>query len=239
MAVPTVVQTPTVVVASAVSSVNLTMGSAVTAGNALVGCVLQTGSATRSWTVTDTVDAGNWANDIEFNPGRAVTISHRFNASAGTPTITWTVNTSTWTGYAWACEVAGLDSGGTIQTGSISEGVASDNHTCNATNLTGSDVFVMAAGVLTAAATSSAAGSGYTAAPSGTGTNKLIEYQVTASLNDNGPWTSTGTDRLGVSAMAVYPAPVVAGGGHPTMRRWGGIPGMANSGAGYRGSRTW
>lgn len=215
MALPVVVQAPNAVLVSGATTGQVTMGSAVQAGNSLIGGV--GAAAIRSWTVTDTVDGGSWSSDVLIQPAESAQIHHRHSASAGTPTITWTVNTGTFTGWVWAAEVSGLDTGASAQTGSLDEGSNSTSHNCNATALTATDAFGICSGVLNTAATTTVAGGSYTIAPTLSSNRYLIQYQVNASFNDSGPWTSTGSARQGTSVMAVFAAPAGSA-GHPTKR---------------------
>lgn len=210
MALPSVVQIADAVVVSSLSAGQLTLGVNVTPGNSLLG--VATAGNSRTWTVTDTQDAGSWSLTVRLQTGNgSVEIDHRHSCSGGTAIITWTVNTSTFSGIVWALEVSGLDAAATPQTGSLNESpTVSDDHHATGSNLTGTDVLAIVAGVLDAAAGGTSAGTGYTIAPTLSSTRHLAQYRVTAALNDRGPWHSTGTDRAAMSAMAVFPAPAAA-----------------------------
>lgn len=214
MAVPVVVQTPNVVLAATVSSVQITLPS-VTPGNSLIGCVVNPSSAVRSWDVTDDRDAGSWGTAILFQPNASMQILYRHNVTGGTTVATFTINTGTWSGHIFACEVSGLDTVATPVTGSLLEVSNSDDHNCAGSNVAASDAFVICVGSLNSAATSTVAGSTYTLTPGLASSNQMSQYKAVSTQNDTGPWHSTGTDRTGRSCMAAFPAPASGGGGNP------------------------
>lgn len=232
MAVPIEVQRPNAVVVSSAASAQLTMPSACAAQNSLVGATHINSGATRSWTVTDTVDAGNWTSTVLYQPTRSFQIHHRHNISAGTPTITWTVNSGTWSGYVWAVEVSGLDSGASPVTGTLSEGSGTANHESASSAVVATDAFVICNCCLNSSGTSLSPGSGYAIAPTVSSNISMIQSKVTASQNDTGPWTSTSAIRTSQGCMAAFPAPASAstrpwtfprrvGGGFPRrVTRW-------------------
>jgi hypothetical protein len=208
MAVPTVVQTPNAVVVSGAASAQLTMG-AVTGGNSLIAGVYMTNSGVRSFTVSDSVNAGNWTSAVHSTLGDTVQIHYRHNVSSGTPEVTWVIDSSTWIGLVWAVEVSGLDTTATPTTDAFLEAGNSDNHQCADPAMTGTDVFVLCLSVLSSTTSGITAGSGYTRVPNNSATDAIMQYKAVASLNDTGPYTSVGTDRTGHGCMAAFPAPTI------------------------------
>lgn len=178
-----------------------------TAGNALVVYVGQTGSAGRTYTVSDNVDGTTgWAQAVYNNPGRASGIWYKVNIPSGITTIT--VAASGTAGYQFAAsEFSGMGTVITVDdSDSNNEAVGSDNHQASATGVSSSnEVIAAVAGVLTAAATECNAGTGYTEVinPS-SATSRLFEWDIlSAPSGEVGAWTSTGTDRIGVSSIAL------------------------------------
>jgi hypothetical protein len=206
MALPVVVQAPNAVFVSGAASGQITFGGSTTAGNALVGGVVMNSSATRTWTVTDTVDAGNWPSELLYQPARSMQIHARHGITAGTPTVTWTISSATFNGWIWAAEVSGLDPLASPVTGTLDESpTTSASHNCAGSAVVAADAFVIGVGTLTSTATATAAGASYALAPTLSSNQMIIQYKVAASQNDTGPWSNTGTQRVGQACMAAFP----------------------------------
>lgn len=197
-----------------------TIGLTPTAGNALIVCLGQSGSAIRTYTVSDDVEGTTgWVQIIYANPSRAAGIWAKQSAPSGITTITVTASAST-TFTASAMEWSGF--AGTVTslaTDSLLEGATSTTHTCSAGGLTdASSLLAVTTGCLTAASTECAAGSGYTETPAGqANATALKQWQIFTSgcTSEVGTWTNTGTARIAMSAIAL-----VAGAGGATGNPW-------------------
>lgn len=174
----------------------------VTAGSTLVGCIAIDSSSTRSWTITDNIDAGSWSTAKWFTPGRSMHIGYRTGVTGGNYTVTFTIDSGAPTGLMWVIELP--PSTFTVE-GSLNENPTSGtSHTCNATNLTGTDACAVAIGCVTSSTGAGLSpGGSYIEATGATSTSLMFMYNAQASLNDNGPWTS-GASRVGQSCMAVF-----------------------------------
>ena len=213
----TLVQSSTQGSAEPAASANVTI--TVTAGNRLVVQMVQRASATRTYSVSDTVNGAWPAADVYYNNGQAMAIFSFPNAAAGSTTVTVTASSSTNFSF-FLHEVSG--------TGSTTPTVDSNNDATNGnthqggstgvSTSTGGIVFV--AGALNSAATLTVAGSSpaYTNL-NATPTNQiLMQYRTYGSglSGEVGTWTSTGTARAGDGVIAAYDD---AGGGGGNRRR--------------------
>ena len=175
----------------------------VTAHSLLAVVVQCHSTAIRTFTCSD--DKSNtWVEAIRAQDGGADgAIFYVEDAAAGDTTITITPNAAITCG-AIAYEISGADT--LDQTAQFDDTVSSDNHYCAAAGgiTTHADVIVICNGRLTAAATSLAAGSGYTA--SYTSTSRIVQYKIseTALSAERGAFTSVGTDRPSFGFMASF-----------------------------------
>jgi hypothetical protein len=176
------------------------------AGNALIVFVGQTSSATRTYTVSDNVEGTTgWTQAVYTNPGRATGIWYKANVPAGVTTVTVTPSGAS----TYATQVIEVSDMGTTISVDASDSknespAVSDNHEASVAGVTSSNnVIAVVAGVLTASATGTNNGPGYTATL--TGTTRLFEYQIFSGgvSGEHGAWVSSGTDRTGVSSIVL------------------------------------
>jgi hypothetical protein len=207
MATPALVGTAYEGSGSSVAAVTVTLtGSGITNGNSVIVVLHMATAITRTFTITDS--AGNpWpAATVYYNPGRAVGIWYlpvATGLSGGSATITATISATTASFSLTIQETTPVYSPGLTDT--VSDAV-SDNHTSGATGLTtAGDVLVIAAGRLSAAATTTVKGAAYTRLDTANA-SQLAQALVSATglTTEVGAWTSTGTDRTNDGCMAAF-----------------------------------
>jgi hypothetical protein len=190
----------------------------VTAGNAVfVAIGSNTAASTRNYTVSDDVmGTTGWRRDVSRSAANAFgcEIWVNPNHTGGTVTITVTHGQGSGGFTISVGEFSGF--GGTVVCDAsdffIDPNVA-DNHVCSSSGVSSAnEVMAICAGWLEAAATSTAAGSGYTLMGSGGNQFLVGQYQhfPAGCANEQGAWTSTGTDRRGRGAIGLFSG---AGGG--------------------------
>ncbi len=203
MALPSILQTVSVSVAAGTSGNNTLTG--VVAGNAIIVQVLENDANARTFTCNNG-GVDTFATAAEVHPGRGSWIIYAVAiAASGSVTVNIVASAScNFTGRIHEVQdVTAFDVGSFLSEGGTS---GSHNSSADATVIdTVANVIVFAGGVLTAAATATAIGGGYNSVISG-GTTQLLQWKTSAGAltNERGPWTSSGTARSGVSAIASF-----------------------------------
>lgn len=201
-ATPTYVQSN-----SGAFSAATTIGVALTgvaAGSTLVAIWMTTTTDNRNPQFTDTT-SGVWSKVVQVQPDRTIRIAYAPNHASGNTTVTATW-TSTTSGTMVVVELAGantiypvdafdtrLDSG------------ATGSHTCSAgLNSLGTEVMTLSGGVMNADATSTAAGTDFTAIVNTA--RLLVQYRAYGSgfTGETFPWTSSGTARTATNFCIAF-----------------------------------
>jgi hypothetical protein len=188
----------------------VTFTNPITAGNVIAVMLIQTATATRTYTCADNIIGSYGTEDIVNNVRGAISIWHSAIHSGGETTVTVTGNTGSTPFYIVALELSGFPSGAAANPPSdfLQEPVASDDHTASASGVSAAgDAISLVAGYLYSATTTDThIHDGYTRILSGsTSLSFIFEYKLFPSgvSNEVGSWGSTGTDRVGYSAIVL------------------------------------
>jgi hypothetical protein len=202
----------------------LSFSGAVTAGNALFVIINSaTGSSTRTYVVSDDVmGTTGWVRHVQR--ATSATLGNEIwanpNHTGGTVTISVTHNAGSGPFTAAAIEFSGF--GGTVNLDAsdfLNDTNVADAHVCSTSGVSSAnEVIAVCSCWLEAAATSQSAGSGYTIVGSGGGQFMSGQWQHFASgcTNEQGAWTSVGTDRRGRGAIGLFSGVGGGGGGGGT-----------------------
>ena len=182
-----------------------------TAGHTLIAFLGVSAATTRTFTVSDDVEGTTgWQTAVFFQDSgtnRVVAAYYKVAAPSGLTAVTITAN-ATQTFKAAASEFSGFGGAVTVDASdSDVNPVASSVHDCSPAGVSSANpVLAVCAGVLTSVATECDPGTGYAEVPSGAASNNsLFQWRIFASgcTNEQGNWSSTGTNRVGVGAMAL------------------------------------
>lgn len=194
--------------------------SSVSAGNTLFIHFGQTGSGSRTYSVSDDA-GGTWApvvaaNNIIIggsgNQKTAAVWAAQNHPGGATVNITVSHNSATQAFRAAACEYSGFGAAFTVEaTDTNNDATSGTSHKCSASGITSAAVEVLAicSAVLNVAKTDCAPGSGYTEAPSAQASvDTLFQYQIFGSgaTSEVGAWTHTGTNTNALGAIALLSA---------------------------------
>lgn len=205
--------------ASNVATASLT---GVAASSTLIVGISQSTSATRTYTVVDSVDGALTAVQL-YNPNRGSHVYVLRGATAGAHTVTVTASGSS--GFRIALiEWGGLDALATPVTDTFDDGIDATTHYASTSGITTTGgAAIVVVGTLNSATGVSGLdpGADYTEvslSTSGTGAATLahfVQYRDTglAVTGERGEWTTTGTARRGASVIAAFPYPASSGGG--------------------------
>lgn len=222
MAAPTLIQAPTgqdttngtsYVLTGTVGSWNV----AVTAGSTLICVIHDTGSAIRTYSVSDDVD-GAWTGltQAQAPSGRSAKLSYTTGHTGGTVTVTVSSNFNS-VKRVQLLEISDstFDVESTIS--SASTGVdASLGYPCSADGTvidTAADVFIVSAVTLDAAGNPTGGAGGYTALYGGTQWRSQYLRSASALTNERGWIAEAGTDRSFAGVIASWAAAGGGGGG--------------------------
>lgn len=190
----------------------------VAAGNALVAVVSQVASAMRTYSASSNID-GALASAVQYNPDRAVAVLVLRNVSAGNHTVTIAANTGTVAIDVWLFEVSGLDNAASpiIPTGNgfTDAGATSTHYSAPAGEIdTAGATWMVSVGAIYFPMTATAAGSSpWTKATTAANVQAFAQYGdfASASTDERGQWTHTGTARKACATMVAFP--LASGGG--------------------------
>lgn len=199
--------------------------NSVTGGNTIIVGVMQPGSAIRTYQATSNID-GALESVIQNNPNAACCAFVLRNATAGNHTITCkVVSYSERPISVAASEHDGLDNVGTIVSGSFYDPASTDFHYSAEVG----DIDTLGPSLLVCFGVGTASWGSFTATSPWTGLSTSLnsqyisqyQYTASASTDERGEWTSTGTDRRAISVIIAIPLASASG---QTLEFSGSIP---------------